>query len=57
MESVVVLHGLWMPGWETKLLRRRLTNAGFATSQDSFTDWVDETLGGSALNKMMVGRP
>jgi pimeloyl-ACP methyl ester carboxylesterase len=30
MESVIVVHGLWMPGWETVLLRRRLRAAGFA---------------------------
>lgn len=30
MESVVVAHGLWMPGWETAILRRRLAAAGFA---------------------------
>lgn len=30
-ETVVVVHGLWMPGWETMLLRRRLEAAGFHT--------------------------
>jgi hypothetical protein len=29
MESVIVAHGLWMPGWETALLRWRLGAAGF----------------------------
>lgn len=29
METVVILHGLWMPGIETWLLRRRLAAAGF----------------------------
>lgn len=29
---VVVVHGLWMPGIETGLLRRRLHAAGFATT-------------------------
>lgn len=29
MESVVVAHGLWMPGWETRLLRDRLASAGY----------------------------
>ncbi|HLF11354.1 MAG TPA: alpha/beta hydrolase, partial [Gammaproteobacteria bacterium] len=29
--SVVVVHGLWMPGTETLLMRRRLEAAGFAT--------------------------
>jgi pimeloyl-ACP methyl ester carboxylesterase len=28
-ESVVVAHGLWMPGTETAVLRQRLTTAGF----------------------------
>ena len=32
-ERVVVVHGLWMPGWETLLLRRRLEAAGFAPLQ------------------------
>ena len=30
-EHVVVVHGLWMPGWETIFLRRRLEAAGFKT--------------------------
>ena len=30
-ENVVIVHGLWMPGWETRLLRRRLEAAGFQT--------------------------
>lgn len=29
METVIVVHGLWMPGFETSLLRRRLRAAGF----------------------------
>lgn len=29
MKSVVVAHGLWMPGVETRLLQRRLRAAGF----------------------------
>ncbi|HEX7080763.1 MAG TPA: alpha/beta fold hydrolase [Gammaproteobacteria bacterium] len=29
--AVVVVHGLWMPGWETWLLRRRLEAAGYRT--------------------------
>lgn len=32
-DPVVVVHGLWMPGWETLLLRRRLEAAGFAPVQ------------------------
>jgi pimeloyl-ACP methyl ester carboxylesterase len=28
-ESVVVVHGLWLPGYETWLLRKRLARAGF----------------------------
>jgi len=31
MSPVVVAHGLWMPGWETATLRRRLAAAGFDT--------------------------
>jgi 8-oxo-dGTP pyrophosphatase MutT (NUDIX family) len=31
-ESVVVVHGLWLPGYETALLRRRLARAGFLPS-------------------------
>lgn len=31
-ESVIVAHGLWMPGLETKLVRRRLEQAGFRPS-------------------------
>jgi 8-oxo-dGTP pyrophosphatase MutT (NUDIX family) len=31
-ESVVVVHGLWLPGYETTLLRRRLARAGFPPS-------------------------
>src|SRR5690606_10775291 len=30
-EAVIVTHGLWMPGWETLLLRRRLEAAGYTT--------------------------
>jgi len=30
-ESVVIVHGLWMPGWELLLLKRRLEAAGFDT--------------------------
>lgn len=29
-ETVIVAHGLWLPGVETKLLRNRLRNAGFS---------------------------
>ena len=29
MNPVVVAHGLWLPGWETIVLRRRLQGAGF----------------------------
>lgn len=35
-ESVIVAHGLWMPGLETGLLRYRLTNAGFKTHSFQF---------------------
>jgi len=30
-DAVIVMHGLWMPGWETLLLRRRLEAAGYTT--------------------------
>ena len=30
--TAVLVHGLWMPGWETWLLRRRLEAAGYATT-------------------------
>lgn len=33
---VVILHGLWMPGMETALLRRRLSAAGFETMLYSY---------------------
>ena len=32
-DSVVVVHGLWMPGWEMSALRRRLAAAGYSTYQ------------------------
>ncbi|HEX6995003.1 MAG TPA: alpha/beta hydrolase [Gammaproteobacteria bacterium] len=35
-DTVVVVHGLWMPGWETLLLRRRLEAAGYATVQFAY---------------------
>jgi pimeloyl-ACP methyl ester carboxylesterase len=47
MESVVVAHGLWMPGWETAVLRRRLARAGFAPCLFRFPS-VGETLGANA---------
>lgn len=47
MESVVVAHGLWMPGWETALLRRRLAAAGFVPHLFRFRS-VGETLRGNA---------
>lgn len=31
-DTVVVVHGLWMPGWETVALRRRLEAAGYNTA-------------------------
>jgi len=33
MKTVVLAHGLWMPGAETLLLRRRLAAGGFRTQQ------------------------
>lgn len=47
MESVVVAHGLWMPGWETGVLRRRLAAAGFAPRLFRYRT-VSETLRGNA---------
>lgn len=35
-ESVIVAPGLWMPGLQTKLLRHRLTNAGFRSYSFEF---------------------
>jgi pimeloyl-ACP methyl ester carboxylesterase len=31
--TVVLVHGLWMPGWETWLLRHRLEAAGYSTAR------------------------
>ena len=36
MNTVVLVHGLWMPGAETLLLRRRLEAAGFPTRQFTY---------------------
>ncbi len=36
MPTVVVVHGLWMPGTETVLLRHRLESAGFDTISFSY---------------------
>lgn len=47
MDAVVVAHGLWMPGWETALLRRRLARAGFAPYLFRFPS-VGEALGANA---------
>ena len=38
--TVVLVHGLWMPGWETWVLRRRLAAAGYST-----TSFVYPTIG------------
>lgn len=35
-ESVIVVHGLWMPGWETLPLRRRLEAAGYSASSFAY---------------------
>jgi pimeloyl-ACP methyl ester carboxylesterase len=47
-DAVIVAHGLWMPGWETGILRRRLRSAGFEphlfrfrTVRASLTENVD----------------
>ncbi len=36
MRTIVVVHGLWMPGAETMLLRRRLEAKGFSTHSFSY---------------------
>jgi len=36
MNAVVLVHGLWLPGSETFLLRKRLRKAGFSPSQYSY---------------------
>ncbi len=47
MEPVIVAHGLWMPGFETGVLRRRLAAAGFEPHLFRFRT-VRETLLGNA---------
>jgi pimeloyl-ACP methyl ester carboxylesterase len=47
VETVVVAHGLWMPGWETVVLRRRLVAAGFAPQLFRYRT-VNETLRGNS---------
>ena len=42
MTTVVLVHGLWMPGAETALLRRRLSRAGFGTQQFSYRSVTDD---------------
>ena len=42
METVVVVSGLWMPGGETALLRRRLAAAGFVARQFSYRALAEE---------------
>lgn len=44
MQTVVLVHGLWMPGAETVLLRRRLAAVGFVTRQFCYRS-VNEDLG------------
>lgn len=41
MTSVVLVHGLWMPGAEMSLLRRRLGTVGFQTHQFSYRSVLD----------------
>lgn len=36
METVVLVHGLWMNGWDMSLLRRRLQQAGYDTHRFSY---------------------
>ena len=45
METVVLVHGLWMNGTESALLRRRIGDAGFSPRQFSYrsvTETVDD---------------
>ncbi len=36
MDTVVLVHGIWMNGWDMSLLRHRLNKAGFNTTQFSY---------------------
>lgn len=36
MDTVVLVHGIWMNGWDMSLLRHRLNKAGFKTVQFSY---------------------
>lgn len=46
-ETVVVVHGLWMPGADTLLLKRRIEVAGFAARRFSYRS-IAHGLGASA---------
>jgi len=37
MDTVVLVHGIWMNGWDMSLLRHRLRKAGFNTVQFSYS--------------------
>jgi len=43
METVVLVHGIWMNGWDMVVLRHRLEQAGFRTVQFSYRS-VSHTL-------------
>jgi pimeloyl-ACP methyl ester carboxylesterase len=47
METVVLVHGLWMNGTESALLRRRISEAGFSPRQFSYRS-VTETFDDNA---------
>ena len=36
MDTVVLVHGIWMNGWDMSLLRHRINKAGFKTAQFSY---------------------
>lgn len=42
MENVVLVHGLWMKGWEMYLLNRRLHKAGYRVHQFSYRSVAQE---------------
>lgn len=42
MSTVVLVHGLWMPGAETVLLRTRLRGAGFETRQFAYRSVAED---------------
>lgn len=47
-ETIIFVHGIWMPGAEMTLLRRRLARSGYRTLQFSYPS-VRRSLDGNAL--------